>query len=336
MTREDIAFLKDNGYYKFPNMIQIEITQQCPFHCKQCYKKSLSNADIDFNRLCDFLDYISNNGTKLITLNGGEPLLYPRFIDLLEKIQRLPLSVNVFTSGYSLDETVIEHIKNNGNLNFYVSLNGSNSTVNDYSREGFDVSISAIRRLCNSRIRYGINWVARHDNVADFCNILDLCIHYNVAFLSITSNKLTGIYENDAALSKADLELLADQINGRNNKQVPIYIESCFSLLSTRIVGSNKNSFSAHCYAGISNCNVNYDFTYQPCTHLKYPEDFSSLEGYWHNSLELRLLRDNPPNRLAPCANCRYVKNCSFCRAMNEKTHNNYSVGITSCIGFEK
>ena len=38
IDRNEINFLKKEGYYSFPQIIQFEITKACPVSCNQCYK----------------------------------------------------------------------------------------------------------------------------------------------------------------------------------------------------------------------------------------------------------------------------------------------------------
>lgn len=330
MNRNSINFIKNNGFFPFPKMIQFEITLRCPFNCSQCYKKMLTKKDIDYSYLTSMIDQAVDNNVSLITLNGGEPLLYPQILELLDYIGKREICTNIFSSGFNLTDDIISILRKYENINFYISLNGSTEEINSMSREGFDISMSAIKKLSNSEVKYGINWVARHDNVKDFINVLELCDKYRAAFISVTSNKITGSGEIQSPLDKNDILLLAEYINRRSSFDTSIFIESCFSMLSTRVNG-DKNSFAAHCYAGISNCTINCDGTFQPCTHLKYPEKYESIQTYWRESPILKSLRDNPPYKLAPCRDCEYNKVCSLCRAMHLPAYNDFSVGILKC-----
>lgn len=326
-------FLKEKGYFPFPKMLQFEITLKCPFNCSQCYKKTLDKQEMDYEYLEEMINQGVENEVMLITLNGGEPLLYSQIDKLLMHIGEKGITTNIFSSGFNLSEEVVQLLAKYDNIKFYVSLNGSTEKINKLSREGFDISISAIKNLSNKNIQFGINWVARQDNVSDFPNMLELCRRYGVSFISITSNKLTGNSRIISPLEKKDIILLAEYINHRDDLRPSIYVESCFSMLSTHIVG-NKNSFSAHCYAGISNCTINCDGTFQPCTHLKYPEQYDCIQAYWSSSQRLAELRDNPPNQLMPCVVCGHNKICSFCRAMSMDTYHNLGGGVNQCINF--
>lgn len=331
MNRKIANFVKENGYFIFPKMIQLEITRRCPFNCTQCYKKNLHNQDMDYNYIKDVLEKALKNGTILITLNGGEPLLYPCINDLLRYVGEIKISANIFSSGFNITEEIIQLLKIYININFYISLNGSTQEVNCLSREGYDTALAAMKLLSENGVSYGMNWVARHDNISDFPNLLRLCRSYNVSILSITSNKLTGLNEIQSPMVKEDILKLSQYINNRSELLPHIYIESCFSVLST-LIKANKNSFSAHCYAGITNCTINCDGTFQPCTHLHYPEKFENIQDYWNDSQVLKSLRDTPPNKLAPCNNCVHNNICSLCRAMCIETHNDLMAGTSECL----
>jgi pyrroloquinoline quinone biosynthesis protein E len=333
MNREELTFLKQNGYYPFPKILQLEITRRCPFHCVQCYKRKLENIDMEYRYLMELLDLIEHKGTRRFVLNGGEPLLYPDIVPLLKRITAMDAVVNIFSSGYSITDEIIELLKESGNIAFYISLNGSTKEINGKSREGYETAVSALAMLASAGVSYGINWVARHDNAADFVNMMELCRAYKAASLSVVGGKLTGGNIMDSPVTRDDLALIASYITSRKETEPHISIESCFSMLSTH-TNIPKSGFGAHCYAGISNCNINCDKTFQPCTHLKCPEEYASVEDYWHNSALLKTLRKHPAYTLAPCRTCDHKKICSLCRAMSVETCVAFDKGSGGCVNY--
>lgn len=48
----DYQFFREKGYFKFPPILQIEITQKCPLSCPQCYK-NLDEKEMPFDFLKD-------------------------------------------------------------------------------------------------------------------------------------------------------------------------------------------------------------------------------------------------------------------------------------------
>ena len=192
MNRDKRQFYKTNKYQIYPLFMQIEITKACIFTCSQCYKQGLADKHMNFSHLCDLLDEVNENGVKCIALNGGEPLLYPQLVPLLEKLKEMDFAVQIFSSGYGLCDLIVDNLKVNQNLHMFISLNGSTESVNNLSREGYEYAMCAIQQLSKAGIRFGINWVARDDNIHDFENIIELGILNKVSYISIVPNRNCG------------------------------------------------------------------------------------------------------------------------------------------------
>lgn len=321
INRDKINFLKENGYHKYPLTMQLEITRECPFHCPQCYKVELEQKHMEFELLERMVNEGIRNGVQLFVLNGGEPLIYPHFVDILKLFyNKTGISINCFSSGFGLTEEIIHAIKETPGMNFFISLNGSTKEINDLSREGYDISVVAIRLLQEHQCSFGINWVARKDNLNDFENMVSFCQKNGVSQLSVTSNKLA---ENKTkvlgALNHGDIVRLAETI--KNNTDVNITVEACFPQLTAEM---RPLKVSDGCAAGYYNLNVSLEGYYLPCTHLYYPEKFDSIEEYWTQSKILADLRKH-----VYCNNCD--KHCRFCKTMSPNAYRDFSDGIYEC-----
>jgi MoaA/NifB/PqqE/SkfB family radical SAM enzyme len=234
-----------------------------------------------------------------------------------------------------LTEDIVDLIKTSKNIYFYISLNGSTKEINGLSREGYETAMGAAVLLKAKNAPFGINWVARHDNTDDFVNMVSFCRDSKAAYLSVIGNKLTGRDKMESPLTKEDLEKIAAVINSNKEPEPKIIIEFCFSILAA-YVNVPKSGYRAHCFAGVSNCNINCDLSFQPCTHLKIVEKYNSLDDYWHFSKVLKTLRDNPAYSLEPCRHCRQRKICSLCRAISIETSTDFAAGLSACINFSE
>lgn len=321
IDRGRINFLKENGYHKYPLTMQLEITRDCPFNCPQCYKVELGQKHMDFDLLKGMVNEGIKNGVRLFVLNGGEPLVYPHFIDILKLFHdKSGIAINCFSSGFGLTEEIITALKETPGMNFFISLNGSIKEINDLSREGYEVSAAAIKMLQEHNCPFGINWVARKDNLDDFENMVRFSRENGVVQLSVTSNKLA---ENKTkvlgALNHQDIVRLSEII--KNNTDVNITVEACFPQLTAEMRPLKE---SDGCAAGYYNLNVSLEGYFLPCTHLYYPEKFDSIEEYWAQSKILADLRKH-----VHCNNCD--KHCRFCKAMSPNAYRDFSDGIHEC-----
>ena len=181
----DYQFFREKGYFKFPPILQIEITQKCPLSCPQCYK-NLDEKEMPFDFLKDSIINASRNGTKHIVLNGGEPFVYSKIFDVLEIVDRLDVQVTLFTSGYGIHLEEVQALKVYQNLHIGVSFNGSCEAIHSLSRDGFDISYSAAKLFAEQTLQvfcYGAN---KSHIIGCAAGITFCCINVDGSFMPCT------------------------------------------------------------------------------------------------------------------------------------------------------
>lgn len=322
--------MKNNSKLPFPYLVQLEITNVCPFNCPQCYKETAEPCHMDFEKLKDFVTDCYRNGTKFFVLNGGEPMLYYKINELLDFMSTMDIHLNCFTSGYGMTDDII-HSWNFENHKLCLSLNGSTEKINSLTRQGYDVTIAAMKKLSELKKYYGVNWVARHDNLMDIRNLLELCQKYSVKIFFITSEKLTGTGGLMSPLNKKDYIYLSDVIE-KYTGNIEIIVESCFPTLNALLKKNNKFNYFMGCFAGKYGCHVDMNFNFSPCTHLAYYEKYELLSDYWNNSNILRQI--NKKNKNNHCNYCVYYSACNPCKAWEERMYINLSQDYISCPVF--
>ncbi len=326
--REQIDKMKNSGYMLHPKILQIEITNRCPFNCPQCYKDINNIREMDWTLLQDIVQDAFRTGIKSIMINGGEPLLYSHFSDLVALLTSLGIHSYCFTSGYGISDQFIDEMKDKS-IFLSISLNGSTEEINALSRDGYAYGMQALRRLKSKGMRFGINWVARADNVSDFPNMLTLCENFGAEWINVIANKIgcNGIL--DSPMSVEDYALLAEYITKYERRNY-IRVENCFSLLKV-FAGLNVNDSIKGCHAAISTCSIDMDGNYLPCSHLLYKEKFDSISDYWRNSKILEQLRKMKCQNKTYCKECVYSSKCRFCPAVSKATHDDFTTGYEQC-----
>lgn len=326
----DLQFFRLNNYMPKPLIIQIEITQKCPLNCKQCYK-SEQNKEMSFEMLSHYLYEIKELKIKQIVLNGGEPFVYPYIIDTLKLIENLNLKATIFTSGCGIRNKIINQLKNSKNINIGLSFNGSTSVIHNFSRDRFDITYNVANIFKKNEINYFINWVARHDNVRDLPNLIELSKKISASFINVVANKLTGFGELDSELEIDDYIYLREII--LTNREY-CSIQNCYNTLQVFCYNSIKSQLVG-CAAGKSFCCISVDGCFMPCTHINVKEKFSSILDYWINSIELSKLRKSYKRRGGLCEMCQRSEVCNPCRAMDTDLNKNYDLGLKNCINFK-
>ncbi len=105
----------------------IEPTTHCQLKCPFCYR----GADLDGHRpehmdLADVKkdvdDLIRLRRVGTITIAGGDALLYPSLVELIEYIRSRDVEVMVLTNGIALDEPMLETLKKAGAVRIVIHV----------------------------------------------------------------------------------------------------------------------------------------------------------------------------------------------------------------------
>ena len=85
-----------------PVSINLDITTACNFACDHCVDMDILNTGIkyDHDKLLDSLRLMADNGLRsVIVIGGGEPTVYPKFVETIRFMKELGLQVAIVSNG---------------------------------------------------------------------------------------------------------------------------------------------------------------------------------------------------------------------------------------------
>jgi radical SAM protein with 4Fe4S-binding SPASM domain len=121
-----------------PQFVQIEPVGQCNLKCKMCpvvYREEKRPAFMPFEAYCRLIDQF--DGVKELHLQGlGEPLLHPRFFDMVAYAAARGIEVSTNTNLTALSERRAEACVKSGLARMFVSLDAAEADVYESIRIG--------------------------------------------------------------------------------------------------------------------------------------------------------------------------------------------------------
>lgn len=105
------------------------ITGRCNYNCLHCFMAKDNErlmSEFSWEEMLNLLDEYEKCGIQTFVITGGEPLLHPRFMDLMREISRRGMVVDdILTNGALLTEEIIHELKDLGlNPLFSISFDG--------------------------------------------------------------------------------------------------------------------------------------------------------------------------------------------------------------------
>jgi MoaA/NifB/PqqE/SkfB family radical SAM enzyme len=133
------------------------VTTSCNCNCAMCGIPSMENKTISLERARDALDDCSRNGVLVVSFTGGEPLMHPHIVEIIQYAKAKGMVVHVATNG-----TLPQRIRRLGGLVDFVgfSLDSHRPEEHDRNRRRRNCSEEVARSVRVSHmlgIKYMVN-----------------------------------------------------------------------------------------------------------------------------------------------------------------------------------
>jgi len=103
-TGTKIRITEKDTYEKafYPELVDIKITNYCPFECSFCYQASTKKGNhASLESIEKYADILSKMGVFEVALGGGEPTMHPNFVEILEIFRSKGIVPNFTTYNVS-------------------------------------------------------------------------------------------------------------------------------------------------------------------------------------------------------------------------------------------
>ncbi|MBO4915569.1 MAG: radical SAM protein, partial [Oscillospiraceae bacterium] len=98
--------------HRFVPSMNLMLTGKCNYNCRHCFNAAENAermAEWDYDALLDLFDQAADCGFHSVTLTGGEPMLHPRFNDIVRAIyERNMVLEKLTTNGFFLREETLD------------------------------------------------------------------------------------------------------------------------------------------------------------------------------------------------------------------------------------
>jgi len=135
---------------RLPEVIQVEVTGRCNLSCRMCPRGAMGvpERDMEFEVFVEVFSKV-RQAEEVILSGWGEPLLHPRFYDMVAYLnENLPkVSVRFTTNGLLLDLEVLEHRVER----VTVSVDGPPGRPSGIGHVSSDLAWSNLERLLKAR-----------------------------------------------------------------------------------------------------------------------------------------------------------------------------------------
>lgn len=290
--------------YSAPLKLFMDVTNFCNLACSHCLSSSDSHKSdtLTFETIEDIADQCEEVGVFYVKVGGGEPLLYPRILELIDMLNAHSLDVSLTTNGTMIKPELAGKLRDRS-VKTSVSIDGIQPTHDAIRGKGtYEKAVSALRILKEEGSDVSIRTTLFPSNIADIPDLVELAEQYDV-ILKIRRAKPSGrAIDNMMVMTHPTPEYFA-LIKYLNQHSSRVDIED---IMNTQ-PGYKKDVIvsTADCGAGTRSIHVDQHGNVSPCVFLG--KDFiagnifkdSKLIDVWRRTQEFARIR-----KLASHENC--------------------------------
>ena len=169
-----------SGSLGAPLYLAWQLTNECNFACLHCIEESgpgrAFKDELDDAQTFEVLRQAIELDVPYISLSGGEPMVHPRFFDLVAFAAERGTQLKIETNGQYLTKQACRRLKELDVKSVQVSMDGaSRETFNKMRVRGdFDEVVQGIRNLVEAGVPLEINYSPTKFNTHEIGRAVDL------------------------------------------------------------------------------------------------------------------------------------------------------------------
>lgn len=317
------------------------VGRRCNLRCVHCYSQS---RDLDYSGELTteeglaLIDDLAQYGSPVLLFSGGEPLMRPDILTLIEHARSKGMRAVLSTNGTLITEELAFKLKELDLSYVGISLDGLKSTHDKFrgKKGAFDMAIKGLRNCKKAGIKVGLRFTINKTNTEDIPGIFDLLrkediprvCFYHLVYTGRGSEIIKEDLSHEETRKTVDLlmdltkELFDEGLEKevltvdnhadgvylylRLKKEDPKRAEDVLSLL--KMNGGNSTGNGIGCVSWDGSVHADQFWRHETFGNIK-DRPFSEIWTDLSNPLMAKL-KDKKPHVKGRCAKCEYLNIC--------------------------
>ncbi len=302
----------------------------CNNHCTWCYaKNTLGNSQImDFENAKIAIKELKKRGVKRIILIGGEPTIYPNFIQIIRYIRSNNMLVSIATNGRMFkDMRFATEVLSAGITTIDISLKAFSEeeykkNTNSYGLEEMLRGYSNLKQL---GFKPSISYVLVNNREETIDNLINFLLEKDISQISLQFVKpILNLSGCELPMDLTEMSSLVEIIyNKMTNKKINYSIGIPFPLclidsnILTHLIRERRIFNCCHVPKG-SGINIDENFKIIPCNHFaEFPFSDTPIDFSNEKALD-NLYNTEIVQHFKNLSKCYPAKKCQTCNLWSQ------------------
>jgi radical SAM protein with 4Fe4S-binding SPASM domain len=310
--------------YRRPFILELEITRRCNLKCVHCYAEAddrVRENDLTLDEISAVLDDGRKVGIPELSLTGGEVMIRPDFLDVIDAGLDRGYNVRFVSNATLLDDAWLRQLCRRPIKMITVSLDATDSAVHDRIRGpgSHRAAMRGLDRLAEAGFKVSIITAFSKINLGQFDSLLKYCAGRGFDWqVQLTSAK--GRCKPGITLTPEEYYALGEKVAAAFTAELPINLipmDDLATFSQLYPLSALATTWQGQCTGGLLNLMVRADGAVTPCSALAFDECVVGnvrTESLTQICLEERC-RDKlawlrPEALTGACAPCAFKEDC--------------------------
>jgi len=313
-TKEELSLPNQAGYpminqdfFSTPLAVELQVMTKCNLRCKHCCQDDY-NKIMPLRKIKNILKILNDKKIFEISLVGGEILLHPNFLDIVNLCDKYNFVTTVVSNATLLNESLIKKLKKFKNLSFLVSLEGVEE-INDKIRgKGVFKKVDRnIKLLKKNSVPVEISSTLNAKNIKFYKDLINYSKKIDIPVNFNLFKPFKG-FQKSYILKPSQYFKFVKEVFKEREKGVKIGITN--ASIVAELTGQKKRN---ECRATIAGLTINTEGYMIPCPFLdlagfyknvKFPKFNKNFISTWENN---KLFKEFRKRSLRECQACSYI-----------------------------
>ncbi len=178
-----------------PMWLLAELTYACPLQCPYCSNPlnlpASRKQELSTEQWLQVMREARKLGAVQLGFSGGEPLVRPDLVELMQAATDMGFYCNLITSAVGLDEAKIAALKAAGVQHIQISFQGSDKETNARfgGTDSFEHKLAMTRAVIAADIPLGLNFVLHRQNIHQVSEFLLMAEQLGAEFVELANTQ---------------------------------------------------------------------------------------------------------------------------------------------------
>ncbi|MBI4332169.1 MAG: radical SAM protein [Chloroflexi bacterium] len=303
-------------------IVSWNLTSGCNLRCVHCYLDAgaASETELGTEECYRVIDEMSELGTEMVILTGGEPLLRKDLLAVMRRCRERGIMTVLGSNGTLIDDSVAVDLKEAGLQGASISLDSLQSEKHDSfrGRTGcWEGALNGIRACSRQGLPVVVQTTLTSWNYMEVPALINFARDQGATAFNLYYLVCTGRAEKLADISPRQYEeSLAALLNAQSLHPSMMVRAKCAPQMVRIAHERGVPHPGGGCPAGASYLRITPEGQVTPCPYLPVPAGNvrdTPLKDIWERAAIFQHLRSS--NLRGRCGECNYREACTGCRA---------------------